>query len=218
MKKVLFIFFLVIIYIVIITEKLEPSFVEKIDLNLKENEVGITFISLTDSKSLLINRGNRKILVILEYLNSHKINNALKLFGAESLDYIVMNNNYSVDITAKNNIIIGNKEIELYDIDFSIKNDVLKIEYQDHDLCIYQKENPRKLTENCHYIYFLKVDKNLNINDSVNMIFYDEDTNPDYLESIFDKWIDIYMIKKNYYVTLKLDEDTYDTITLPIYK
>ena len=56
MKKIFFIFFLIIVYILIIEYKMDDTYVSKIDLNLKEKEMGITFINLEDSKSLLINK------------------------------------------------------------------------------------------------------------------------------------------------------------------
>ena len=216
MKKVLFIFFLIILYTIIITKKIDQAFIEKIDLNLKEHEMGITFISLDDSKSLLINKDQTKILVILEYLNSRKINDILKIFDVNKLDYILMSNDYSIDLKTDNCEIIVNKELEIADIEFKAIKNIIQIEYLEHNFCVYSGLNPTKLNNECHYVYFLNINKDVTINDSTDMIFYNEGTNSDFLEPVFDKWVDIYMIKKDYYVTLKLDEDTYDTITLPL--
>jgi len=216
MKKILLIFFLIIVYIIVIKYKVENAFVEKIDLNLKENEMGITFITLEDSKSLLINKDDVKLLVVLEYLNSNKINNVLKMFGVEKLDYIIMNDEYNIDILANKNKVINNKQLKIKDISFFNHDNELKINYLDHNFCVYEKISEKSFYDDCKYIYFLTVDKDIKVNDSVNMVFYNEDTNPTYLENLYNQWIDIYMVKKDYFVTLKLDEDNYDTITLPL--
>ena len=214
MKKILFIFFLIIVYILIIEYKMDDTYVSKIDLNLKEKEMGITFINLEDSKSLLINKEDIFILVILEYLNDNKINEVLKMFGIEKLDYVLMNDEYNMDILVSNKV-INKKKFKVKDISFFNNDNELKINYLDHNFCVYEKIQEES-DKDCKYIYFLTVDKKIEVDEEVNMVFYDEDTNPDYLESLYNQWIDIYMIKKEYFVTLKLDEDNYDTITLPL--
>lgn len=218
MRKILLIFFLIIIYVIIITKKIDQAFVEKIDLNLKQNEMGITFISLDDSKSLLINKGSTKILMVLKYLNNHKINDVLKMFNVKKLDYILMNGNYNISVKTNRKEIIPNKKMEISDMEIINDHDVIKIDYLNHRFCIFEKSNPVRLNGDCQYIYFLNINKNVSINDETNMIFYNEGTNPIFLEPVYDKWIDIYVIKKDYYVTLKLDEDNYDTITVPLDK
>lgn len=216
MKKIFLIFFLIIVYVIIIKHKIADTFVEKIDLNLKDKEMGITFITLEDSKSLLINKDNIKMLVVLEYLNSNRMNDVLKVFGIDKLDYILMNDEYNIDVLANNSKIINNKQLKIKDVSFSNHNDEMKISYLNHNFCVYEKISNQNFSDDCKYIYFLTVDKDVQVNDNVNMVFYNEDTNPDFLEPLYNQWIDVYMVKKDYFVTLKLDEDNYDTITLPL--
>lgn len=218
MKKVLFIFFLIIVYSIVITKKIDPAFIERIDLNLTASEVGITFISLDDSRLLLINKDQTKILVIVEYLSGNKINNILRMFDSTKVDYVLTNHKYNIDFQFDNIKMITNKKLEIEGIGFTNKKDTIQIQYLDHSFCVYEKLTTTKVSEDCHYIYLLNIDKNVGINDNTNMIFYNEGTDSEFLEPIFDKWVDIYMIKKDYYVTLILDKDTYDTITIPTSK
>lgn len=200
-----------------VAERVDKTFVEKINLNLKENEMGVTFISLEDSNSLLINKDKLRILVVLKYNKGKGLKSVLDMFGATDLDYILMNKYYDINISAKN--IMVNERLSFNNINFEISKNFIKLNYLNHNFCIYNKTYPSIIKKGCQYIYILDVYKKVNIkNDNINMIFYNEESNSELLEPLFDKWIDIYMIKNNYYVTLKLDEDSYDIITLPQYK
>ena len=52
---------------------------------------------------------------------------------------------------------------------------------------------------------------------NIDIIFFNEDTNiPTYfLEDIYSKWIDIYRLKEDELVVLKLDNEDYQILVIP---
>ena len=115
MKKLIAIIMLCFINILIFYTKSREVSIEKIDINLEFNELGITFLELNDSNTLLISLNNTNILYILDYKSSINLKKELNRLG-KSIDFIVMNKEYNIDIPAPKKMI--NKRLNINNIVF----------------------------------------------------------------------------------------------------
>ena len=93
MKKLIAIIILCFINILIFYNKSKEVSIEKIDVNLEFNELGITFLDLNDSNTLLISLNNTNILYIIDYKDSISLKKELIYLG-KKIDFIVMNKEY----------------------------------------------------------------------------------------------------------------------------
>ena len=67
MKKIILIITLLFLNIFLLYNTDHTVSVEKVDLELKYNELGITFLGLEDSNSLVLSLNNINILYIIDY-------------------------------------------------------------------------------------------------------------------------------------------------------
>ena len=74
MKKYFIIIILIILNILVYTDKTILSSSSKINLDLKEEEIALSIISLDNSKSILINKKDLFVLEYIDSLNLEKIN------------------------------------------------------------------------------------------------------------------------------------------------
>ena len=78
MKKYFIIIILIILNILVYMDKTILSSSSKINLDLKEEEIALSIISLDNSKSILI---NKKDLFVLEYIDSLNLEKVINLYG-----------------------------------------------------------------------------------------------------------------------------------------
>ena len=90
MKKYFIIIILIILNILVYTDKTILSSSSKINLDLKEEEIALSIISLDNSKSILI---NKKDLFVLEYIDSLNLEKVINLYGVNILRNLIQNNN-----------------------------------------------------------------------------------------------------------------------------
>ena len=192
LKKIMLLFLLFIISIFFLYSKINNNKVnlEKADLNLEENELGVLFLNLDDSNSLVLSLNNTNILFLIDYNNSKNIKEILSKFNIV-LDYIISIRDYNIDFENKiilsENLIING--IKFYNYDY------LKIEYEDFDICINNN--------NCKYIYY--TNKNIEILKNNKVLFFLEDIVLD--ENLYTKWLDLYKISKEEYTILKVKDN-----------
>lgn len=191
-KSVLLILLLLIININILKSK--EVAVEKIDLNLNYNELGVVFFSNKSFNSLILSLNNINILYIIDYDESlvkelRKIN--------FKINFIVMNNNYDVSLNVPKKIV--KSSLNLNNIIFNNGNYV-SINYNDNTLCINNT--------NCDYVYYTT--DNIKVNDN-KILFYNE--NLHISDNIYNEWIDIYKVNKSVYTILKISNQ-YDVIEI----
>ena len=70
MKKIFLIIILCLSNVFIFYNRDKEVSIEKIDINLEFNELGIIFLDLNDSNTLLISLNNTNILYIIDYKDS----------------------------------------------------------------------------------------------------------------------------------------------------
>ncbi len=141
MKKYFIIIILIILNILVYTDKTILSSSSKINLDLKEEEIALSIISLDNSKSILI---NKKDLFVLEYIDSLNLEKVINLYGVNILRNLIQNNNDLINIKSYNKQTLNNK-IMIDNITFEVNNNIKIINYKNYNFCIY-KSGINKIT------------------------------------------------------------------------
>lgn len=200
--KNIFKFLILFIISFIFFSDIQSTSIEKIDLNLQDNELGIIFLNLENSNSMLLSLNGKNILYVLNYTKFDDINNYLKPFNL-SIDYIIVNSDYNISLKDK---IILDKYLYINNIFFN-KDQYVMISYGDKSLCIDPSLN------NCDYVYY-SYDIPIYINDNTKLFLYNDIITDKYLKEVYNKWIDSYKISKNIYTILKI-KDNYEVLEIP---
>ena len=196
MKKLIAIIILCFINILIFYNKGKEVSIEKIDINLEFNELGITFLDLNDSNTLLISLNNTNILYIVDYKASTYLKKELNKLG-QSIDFIVMTKEYDIDIQAPKKII--NKRLNINNIVF-LSDTYNSISYNNNSLCIN--------SSNCDFSYY--TNNNIKVNDN-KALFISKNTRLS--DKLYEEWVDIYKLNNSVYTVLKI-HDTYEVLEI----
>ena len=115
---------------------------------------------------------------------------------------------------------IGSPVEKIDDVYYKINNNLIRLKYNNYNFCIYNNQNDNiSNTYGCNFLYLYNT-KNIDeidADENIDIIFFNEDTNiPTYfLEDIYSKWIDIYRLKEDELVVLKLDNEDYQILVIP---
>lgn len=211
MKKILFILLIVVLELVILTKKVDDVFIEKINLKLKPNELAITFLLFKDNKALLLNTPNQNLLIAIDIKNNQQLINDLEHFNSGKLDYLLGFKDY--DIVSDNKIIIKNN-LKIDNFTINENNYNLKLNYLDHNFCFYFN-NYDNYFNDCHYVYLNKVNDEVEFSVEPELILYNE-LNEKFSEKMYDKWIDTFYLDGESYNVVKLNQESYNIINIPI--
>ena len=196
MKKLIAIIILCFINIIIFYNKGKEVSIEKIDINLEFNELGITFLDLNDSNTLLISLNNTNLLYIIDYKDSTNLRKELNRLG-KSIDFIVMTKEYDIDIPAPKKII--NKRLNINNIVF-LSDTYNSISYNNNSLCIN--------SSNCDFVYY--TNSNIKVNNN-KVLFISNDISMN--DKLYEEWVDIYKLNNSVYTVLKIN-DTYEVLEI----
>lgn len=214
MKRVIFIFVILFFYFIIINKKIETTFIEKIDLNLLDDEVAIIFLSSDSYKSILLKSNNDTSLLALDINNSKKLNKNINKFVDRKIDYLFLNNkeiNIDIDYSVKD---ILNNEINMENFIIRKQSNIIEINNHKYSLCIYDVGNNNDVS-NCDFLYFINMDYQISMSEALKAVFYEKKVANKFKENTYIKWIDNYELSSDTYNILKLSSDSYDIITIP---
>ena len=196
MKKIILIITLLILNIYLLMIRDEKVVLEKIDLNLEYNELGIVFLGLENSHSLVLSVNDLNILYIIDLKNFNSLKREINKLNL-SIDFVVMNENYDVNLNVPKKIV--RQSLSLNGITFN-NGSYKSINYNDQSLCINNT--------NCDYVYYTK--KDIKVNDN-KVLFFNQDIKlPD---NLYKEWVDIYKVSNSIYTILKIS-DTYKVIEI----
>lgn len=204
MKKIILL--LIIIGIYITFNRMIVYGEENIDLNLKNNEISITFVH----DNILVTNNKNTFLILSD------VNDDIKKFG--KFDIININNvNIDLDYNIHHKL---NTSLLIDNIRYEIKYNLIKIIYNDNTFCIYNNQNINiDNIASCNFLYLFNTKdiNNIEVNEFMDIIFFNEKANmPTYfLEDIYSKWIDIYRLKDNEFVSLIINDEDYRIIVIP---
>lgn len=214
MKRVIFIFVILFFYFIIINKKIETTFIEKIDLNLLDDEVAIIFLSSDGYKSILLKSNNDTSLLALDINNSKKLNKNINKFVDQKIDYLFLNNkefNIDIDYSVKD---ILNNEINMENFVIRKQSNIIEVSNHKYNLCIYDVGNNNDVS-NCDFLYFINMDYQISMSEALKAVFYEKKVANKFKENTYIKWIDNYELSSDTYNILKLSSDSYDIITIP---
>lgn len=189
MKKIILIITLLILNIFLLYKTDHTVSVEKVDLELKYNELGITFLGLDDSNSLVLSLNNINILYIIDYDHFTNLKKELDNLNFK-IDFVVMNDNYDIPINVPKKIV--DSRLNINNIIFN-NGKYISINYNNNTLCINNT--------NCDYVYYTK--NKVKVNDN-KVLFFNQNLNVS--DSIYKEWVDVYKINKSIYTVLKIKE------------
>ena len=193
MKKIILIIVLFLVNIFIIYNKDKEVSIEYIDYNLEFNELGVTFLDLIDSNTLLLSLNSTNILYIIDYKDSYMLKKEINKLG-KNIDFIVMNKDYNININASKKII--NNRLSINNIVFTDHT----INYNNNSICIN--------SSTCDFVYYTR--NNIKVNNN-KVLFISKNINMN--DSLYEKWVDIYKLNNNVYTVLKIKE-TYQVLEI----
>lgn len=217
MKKVILIFTVIIISLIFLKQKITSSFIEKINLKLQEDEVAIIFLSSDNYKSILVKDNDFNYLIVLEFNKSiNELKNNLNKFVNSSINYLLIDDSLvtkmKINYEAKHNL---DEKLNINNLMIEKNDNIIILSNPKFNLCIYDVGKNNNL-DNCDFVYFSNIEYKININEKLKAIFYEKDVLNKFKEETYIKWIDNYEIDNECYTILKLTNDGYDIITIPI--
>jgi len=213
-KKIILIITLFLLYILIINIKVKTASIEKINLNLNENELAVIFLSSKEYKAVMLKTNLSTSLVVINYKKNKNLNNEVKKFIEDKLDFLFLNNsNIKLDIDySVLDILKDFVKTESYTI--LKKQNIIIINNDNYNICLYDV-GINNSVDGCDFIYFLNMDYKINLSEEIKAIFYENDIATKFKENNYIKWIDNYELSTNIYNILKISNNSYDVITIP---
>lgn len=214
MKKIISILILLLLYFIIINQKLSTAFIEKIDLNLFDDELAVIFLSSDSYKTVLLKDKSSTTLLVLDLKNDKDLRKNLNKFVDNKLDYLFLkekNMNLNVDYSIKD---VLNDKVNMEKFFINRNDNIIYINNNTYNLCLYNIGKNNNV-ENCDFIYFLDMDIQVNMKENMKAVFYEKKIANKFKENSYIKWIDNYELSNDVYNILKLSNDSYDIITIP---
>ena len=190
MKKILILLILFLCSFSFVKIKLKNSFVEQVNLNIKENELGILFYEIEENRYMVIATQNQNILLLIDKENVNKNKEILNKLGI--FEYQIKNLD---TISTFNDIIIKQEK------------DLIKVRYNDMQLCV---ASGGEVPPECMYTYLLKE----SLFDDMKLAFYHDTFSSSYEELLYEKWVDSYKLSNDSITFVKFYEDTYSVINI----
>lgn len=195
MKKLYLIFLLVILNFGLFYVRIFSNQLKKIDLKLKDDELAIIILSLDASKSILLHKTNLFSLYTFSYIDDKDLEQNVSLF-TDNVDYVFMSEEYPLSYPFKS-VLDGVVVLQGIQIEPS------RVHFRNKTFCINE-------IDSCDYIYLTK---EIELPENVDAIFYDESLPTSYIESLHQKWLDVYKVTNKSYTILVLNDD-YEVVHL----
>lgn len=215
MKKLIFIFVILLLYLFIIKQKLTTAFIEKINLNLLDDEMAVIFLSSDDYKTILLKDNAEELLLILDLKNDKILKKSLNKFLDNKLDYLFYIkplSNLNIDSSIRD---VLSDRVDFINFYITKNSNIITISNDNYNLCIYDIGENNDVT-NCDFVYFSDMNNQINISENLKAIFYEKNVANNFKENTYIKWIDNYELNVEVYNILKLSKNNYDIITIPI--
>lgn len=201
-------YLLIIIFISLLFIRPKAFEVNKVEVDLKKDEILINFIFDDRINALYIQDNNIDTLILLDYKNDEKnIEKSLQDNGINKINKL-----YTITPVVLNLFDIKSKY-------YKTEKNLIKLNYNNNNFCIYLEEyqNTPNL-KSCKFLYMVKFKKDIlkNLIGNPEVIFQNEN-NPLPIktqELIYDNWTELYTINKNEYTILKISKDRFDTLVI----
>ncbi len=189
MKKLIVILVLLIFNFCIVYAKMIDKKLEKVDIKLKKEELGIVVINLNNSNSLLLKYEDKYILYLIDYVADNNIENSKMIF-TDYVDYIYMNNYYNYK---EDKVFIAKaKTIGKLTL---MRNKIL---YKKQTICINQSNG-------CDFVFLTHND--ILLTKTNKAVFYDNTLSETYIDYIKNFWLDKYPLSKQSYTVITIGDE-----------
>lgn len=189
MKKIYLILFFIALSFYMLYGTVLSNKLKNIQLNLKEDEIAVVMLSLENSKSLLIKVHDEFILYTFLYQEDEILEQQVSLF-TDSVNYVFTDASYPLSypykIILEGTAIIGGIQLQPN-----------KIYYRDYVFCI-------NVDSDCDFLYLTE---ELEISKEIGVVFYDEGLSATYIDTLHEKWMDVYKVTNQMFVIMLLGED-----------
>jgi hypothetical protein len=202
MKKILIILFLIAFSLIVLSNKIEGSISQNIDISIKGEEVGIIFSKQGDNEFILLKTSKSVIFLPVSEPDGNELKVIRKL-GIKKLDY-----SYSRSIKAKQFLDYKN-QLQIENIKIYKEGENTIIDLGEEKFCIYKEGKLPKLS----YIFFVNEGK-IN-NDSIKLSFYSENVSEEFEKVLYKRWIDIYKVRKAEFTFVKFSGEDYNVVRIP---
>lgn len=212
MKRFILLVFLIFLCIFSFKTKVKNVFVEKIHLNLKENEIGITILSDLDNKGFLVSLDGQHFLFLFQYNNFSSLKKNLELFDVSKLRGVYTSFDRKINIFGTSSLKMDSS-LETPLLKMKTKIDYMDFQMNNYHFCVYNDGVNTDFSD-CDFVYLLKFSKEMDLSDHIQLLFLEEGGNGDLLKNLYEKWIDSYLVS-NQYITVKILEKKYDISIIP---
>lgn len=186
MRKIVIIITLLLFNFCIVYAKIKDKNLDKVDIKLKEDELGIAVITLEGSTSLILKYQDKYIFYLVDYINDIDLDTNIKVF-TDNVYNSYMAKNYAYDAQILKEKIIG---------DLTLKPD--QITYKDYNICLNHSRD-------CDIVIALSND--VLLTKDINAILYRTDLDEGYLDYIDTFWVDKYRLTNQNYIVITLGAD-----------
>ena len=204
MKRLKYWLIFVLLELIFVTPKIE--LVNKIEFDVNKDEVLIHFILEDNINAIYIQDRGVNTLFLLDYIGENK-----------SIEKTLKNNNINI---INKLYTITPVLINLFDIRiefYQMKNNLILLNYFNNNFCIYIEDYQNEPDLNkCKFLYVLKFKPGI-LKDLIRdpEVIFQNENNPlpiKIQELIYDRWTELYTIKKLEYTVLKISKNGFDTL------
>lgn len=178
---------------------------EKIDLRL-DDEIGVAFLN----KNMILVMGEDESTLLV--LGEDSLNNLYKFYH-HNLN-VLMLREMTINVEAKNRLVLDD-EHEIGDVKYSLENGLIRIHYEDTNICVYMGGAYNIST--CQFVYFYDTNiSDLTVYDynEVILYYYKSPLPTKVLENIYEQSVDTYPLRDDELTIIKVGEEDYDFIVI----
>lgn len=186
MRKIILIIVLLLFNFCIVYAKIKSKNLDKVDIRLEADELGIAVILLDNSTSILLKYQGKYIFYLVDYLNDKDLTSNIRVF-TNDLNNVYMAFNYNYDAQILKHKVIG---------DLTLSPN--RIKYKDYNICL-------NYSHDCDIVIALKDD--ILLNKDISAIIYRTDLDDAYLDYIDSFWIDKYRLTRESYTIITLGDE-----------
>ena len=207
MKRLNYLF--VVIFLSLLFIKPRVAQVNKIEVDIKNDEILINFIFNDNVNALYIQDNGVNSLIMLDYIGEEKnIEKVLKKDGISKLDKL-----YTITPVI----------IKLFGLEskyYKTQDNLIKLNYYNNNFCIYIEEYQNEPNLNlCKFLYMIKFKTGI-LKDLIGdpEVVFQNENNPLPIktqELIYDNWTELYTINNSEYTILKISKNGFDTLIIP---
>lgn len=213
MKKYLILIFVFLFSIHFIMMSVKGEMLKKINMNLEENQMAITFLNSESMKALLVSSKEEAFLVLLEKIGNLDLKKELALFNYDEIDTLVVTEKIPLLEEDKYHFQMLQEEYEVSNIKVKTNSEKTIINYFNHQFCVATKKD-QDLSD-CNYVYLLDSNLSEELSEDIKVVIYDIGIKEETILKNYNNWIDTIKLSDENFVSFLFTPNTYETVRIP---